>query len=274
MKKYLEYAWKFINSKFFGYAVVALLIILLAGQCQSKNNLKREKAKTEQNLAAANDSVKIYRDKQGKLTAEKAVWILSEKELKKQNKDLYDKVQQQKGDIISLNEVVFQLEQDTTILHDTIRYLKAVIGKAVQLNKTTWSLPWELDYRWDPAGKNWDRFVGHTIAIVDTNTFEVTHKTTTLDKRTGNIDLIFGEKVVDKKYNVYVTTTYPGLSVKSMEGVFIDPNTNKDIKKLIEKDHWFTGFSVSIGITPTYDFINKKPVIVVGPTIGYTIYQW
>ena len=59
-----------------------------------------------------------------------------------------------------------------------------------------------------------------------------------------------------------------------MKGVFIDPNTNKDIKKLIGKKHWFTGFSLSIGITPTWDFIQKQPTIVIGPALGYSIYQW
>jgi len=272
MKKILEAVWKFINSKFFGYAVVIVLILFLAGQCKRNTDLKRENRIREQNIAAANDSIKTYKDKNGQLTSEKAVWILTEKDLKKENKDLYDKVKAQDGRIISLNNAVFQLKQDTAILHDSIRYLRSVIGKPVDLGDGVWKLPWELHYRWD--SKNYDDFYGHTIIQVDTTTFAVTHKNTLLDRREGNIELEFGEKVVDGKYNVYVTTRYPGLSTKSLEGVFIDPNSNKDIKKLIEKDHWFTGFSVSVGITPTWDFIHKQPTIVIGPTIGYTIYQW
>jgi len=272
MKKFLEAIWKFINSKFFGYAVAIVLILLLAGQCKRNTDLRRENRIQEQNIAAANDSIKTYKDKNGRLTSEKAVWILTEKQLKEENKELYDKVKAQDGKIISLNNVVFQLKQDTTILHDTIRYLKSIIGKPVQIDKTTWSVPWELKYTWD--SQNYDNFYGHTIVQVDTTTFVVSHKNTLMDKREGNIELTFGEKVVDGKYNVYVTSKYPGLSTKSMEGVFIDPNSNKYIKDLIEKRHWFTGFSVSIGITPTWDFIHKQPTVVIGPTLGYNIFSW
>ena len=192
--------------------------------------------------------------------------------MKEQNKDLSDRVKNQNGRIISLNHTVFNLKQDTALLHDSINFLLAIIGDAEKINDSTWNLPWQLQYTWDPT--NYDIFRGHTLLRVDTNTHKVTHLNTLMDFRDSQIDLTFGEKVVDGKYNVYVESKYPGLSTKSMEGVFIDPNSNKDIKKLIEKQHWFTGFSLSVGITPGYDFINQRPTIVVGPTLGYSIYQW
>lgn len=274
MKKFLEAIWKFINSKFFGYAVAVVLILLLAGQCKRNTDLRRENRIQEQNIAAANDSIKTYKNKAGQLTSEKAVWILTEKQLKEENRSLYDKVKAQNGQIISLNNVVFQLKQDTTILHDTIRYLKSIIGKPVQIDKTTWRVPWELDYKWDAEGKNWDIFKGHTIVQVDTLTYVITHKNTLLDERTGNIELVFGEKVVDGKFNVYVTTDYPGLSAKSIEGYFLDPNSNKNIKSLIEKRHWFTGFGVGPNISIGYDPFIQKPAFTIGVGLHYNIYQW
>lgn len=270
--KYLEAIWKFINSKVFVYVVIIILILLFARQCKRGADLKRENIKKDQNVAAADSIINIYKNKNGELTAEKTIWILSEKELKEENKELYDLVKNQKGRIISLNTTVLKLEQDATILHDSINYLHATIGDAEQLNKTEWNLPWELQYTWD--ANNCDIFKGHTIVDVDTNTNMVTHKNTLMDFRDSRIDLVFGEKVVDGKYNVFITSKYPGLTPKSMKGVFIDPNTNKDIKKLIGKKHWFTGFSLSIGITPTWDFIQKQPTIVIGPALGYSIYQW
>jgi len=50
-----------------------------------------------------------------------------------------------------------------------------------------------------------------------------------------------------------------------MEGVLLD---------VPKRSHWFTGFSVNLGIMPTYDFLQGKPVIVVGPSFGYTIYSF
>jgi len=272
MKKILDIIWKFINSKFFGYALVILCIIIIASQCQRNTNLKRDNIKKEQNILAAKSTITEYKNKEGTYIAEKAIWILTERELKEQNSELSKLVGEQKGRIISLNNAVFRLKQDTTILHDSINYLNSIIGKAIQINKTDWEIPWELQYTWDR--KNFDYFKGHSTVRLDTTTMKVTHLNTLLDERDSRIELTFGEKVVDGKYNVFVMTNYPGLTAESMNGVFIDPNTNKDIKKLIEKRHWFTGFSVSIGITPGWDFINNKVTIVVGPTVGWNVYQF
>ena len=272
MKKFLEIIWKFINSKFLGYVVAAILIMLLAGQCRRTTNLKIENAKLEQNVSAADSTITEYKNKEGVYQADKATWILSERELKKQNRELYDQVKNQKGRVISLNNTIIRLRQDTTILHDSIRYLTKIIDSAIQIDPEMWILPWELRYDWDE--NNHDYFKGKTLVKLDTVTLEVTHLDTQLDDRDSKIDVTFGEKVVDNTYNVFIESKYPGFSIEQMSGVFIDPNTNKDIKKLIKKRHWFTGFSVSVGITPGYDFINNQPTIVIGPTIGYSIYQW
>jgi len=275
MKKVLEKVWKFINSKFFGYIVAIIFIGMLAGQCKRNTDLKRENIILEQNVAASNDSITELTNKVGEYEAQKATWILTEKELKKKKDELgvlYKEYEKQSGKIISLNRTIISLKQDTTILHDKIRYLTAIIDSAIQIDPEMWILPWELRYDWDST--NHDYFKGKTLVKLDTTTNTVEHLDTQLDERDTNIDITFGEKVVNGQYNVYLSSGYPGLKAEQMEGLLIDPNTNPYIKQLIKKKHWFTGFSLSIGITPTYDFIHGRPTIVVGPTIGYTIYQW
>ncbi len=270
--KILTLIWKLVNSKVFSYVIVGLLIMMFAGQCKRSTDLKIENAKLEQNVSAADSTIIEYKNKEGVYEADKATWILSEKELKKQNKNLFDQVKAQEGNVISLNNTIIRLRQDTTILHDSIRYLTKIIDSAIQIDPEMWILPWELRYDWDD--NNHDYFKGKTLLKLDTTTMEVTHLDTQMDDRDSKIDVTFGEKVVGGKYNVYIQSKYPGFSAEQMTGVFIDPNTNKDIKKLIKKRHWFTGFSISVGITPGYDFINQQPAIVIGPTIGYSIYQW
>jgi len=267
--KILNIIWKFINSKIFMYA---LLILFILNMCSKNSDLKRENLKHEQNIEAADSTIKIYKNKNGTLTAEKTIWILSKKELKKKNNELSDLANNQTGKLISLNNTILRLRQDTSILHDSIRYLTSIIGTPVQINATTWLLPWELRYKWD--AKNYDIFKGHTIVEVDTNTYIISHKNTLLDKRDSRIDLTFGEKVNDGKFNVYISSKYPGLTPESMKGVFIDPNTNKDIKSLIEKNHWFTGFGVGPSFGLGYDFIHNQPTIVIGIGIHYNIFQW
>ena len=131
MKKVLEVIWKFINSKFLGYAVAALLIVMLAGQCRRNTDLKRDIAIKEQNIAAADSTITSYKTKEGSYVAEKAIWILTEKELKQQNAEMAKQVKEQKGKVISLNNAVLRLKQDTSILHDSIRYLTAIIDSAI-----------------------------------------------------------------------------------------------------------------------------------------------
>lgn len=261
-----------LNSKLISLLIIIILIIMYANQCHNNNDLKRDNIIKDQNIAAADTVIKYYKNKDGQHTSEKAIWILSEKQLKKENSDLYEKVKNQEGKIISLNNAVISLSQSETLLHDSLKYLHAIISEAENINGNEWKLPWALEYRWDE--KNYDYFKGHTIISVDTLNFKVKHLQTLLDNRNSNIELTFGEKVLDGKYNVYVTSKYPGLSVESMKGVLIDPNTNKDIKKLIEKPHWFTGFSFSVGISSGYDLIHGGPSVMVGGTLGYTLYQW
>jgi hypothetical protein len=215
----------------------------------------------------------LYKTKSGALQSEKEIFIKSEKELKSENSDLYKRIKQQDGHIISLNHAVIKLQQDTALLHDSIRYLHQVIGEAVQIDENTWMLPWELRYDWDET--NYDIFKGKTFVSVSNNDpLKLKHDNTLLYFRESQIDITFGEKVVDGKYNVYIQSKYPGFTPESMTGVFIDPNTNKDIKNLIKKKHWFTGFSLSVSATVGYDPINLRPAIVVGPSINYNIYSW
>ena len=67
MKKFLEGLWKFLNSKVFGYVVVALLIVFLAGQCKRNVDHQNEDIKQEQNISALGDTIKIERQKNGEL---------------------------------------------------------------------------------------------------------------------------------------------------------------------------------------------------------------
>ena len=97
---------------------------------------------------------------------------------------------------------------------------------------------------------------------------------TELLTRESNIDVTFGEKVVNDKYVVYIQSAYPGFTAKSLEGFMVDPNSNKYIKKLIKKQHWFTGWSLGLGVTPGYEITNGKFGLCVGPTLQWNIYNW
>jgi hypothetical protein len=283
LKKILKGVWEVLNSRLFLFGVIVLLFMYGLTKCSNMKDLKIDNARLEQNISAANDTIDLYKTKTGALQAEKEVFIKSEKELKKENSDLYKRIRKQEGDIISLNRAIVRFKQNEKMLNDSINTLNKIIGAAVQVDNNTWMIPWELNYDWDPT--NHDYFEGQTFVSVDTNpdgtfklnpdgTLNVKHDDTKLLNRDTQIDLEFGEKVVDGKYHVYIQTKYPGFTAQSLDGVFIDPNTNKDIQSLIKKKHWFTGFSFSISVTAGYDPIGQKPALVVGPSLNYNIYSW
>jgi hypothetical protein len=273
LNKILDVVWTLLNSRVFYFIIIALLVVFGLRKCGNEKDLKIENKILEQNVSAANDSIRLYKTKTGELQAQKQLYIKTEKELKKENSELYKRIKEQDGRIISLSRTVIKLKQDTSILHDSIRYLNSVIGEAVQIDSNTWMLPWELEYKWDET--NYDIFKGKTFVSVDNqNPLKLKHDNTLLYFRESQIDITFGEKVVDGKYNVFIQSAYPGFTPESMEGVYIDPNTNKDIKGLIKKNHWFTGFSFAVSATIGYDVVRQQPAIVVGPSLNYNIYSW
>lgn len=268
--KTLEIIWTILKSKLFAYSIVILMTLFAFSQCKSKQDEISKRIKSDQNLVAMNDTAKFYKDKYGNTITEKSILILSEKELKKQNRDLYDKVQKQNGNIISLNNTILILKQDTADLRGKLRNGK---GEVVKIDSTHFKVNWSMDYIWD--NKNFDKYQGTTLVSVSSkNPLNLKHDKTELTGRQSQIDLTFGEKVVDGKYKVFVQSAYPGLTQKSLEGVFIDPNTNKDIKSLMKKQHWFTGFSFGISVTPGYNLIGNNFGITVGPSLTWNLYQW
>jgi hypothetical protein len=286
-KKFLKKAgnviWTLLNSRVFYIVLIGLLVVFGLRQCGGKRDLKIDNAILTQNVIAARDSITIIITENGDLQGEKAIFIKSEKELKAENSDLYKRIKEQDGNVISLNRTIIRLKQNEKMLNDSIKTLNKIIGEPVQVDKNTWMLPWELDYNWDAT--NYDHFKGKTFVSVDMNpdgtyklkpdgTLIVKHDNTLLYDRDSQIDIEFGEKVVGNEYQVYIKSAYPGFSPESMEGVFIDPNTNKDIQNLMKKKHWFTGFSFSISVTAGYDPIGQKPALVVGPSLNYNIYSW
>lgn len=268
--KYLDIIWTILKSKIFAYSVVLLMTLFAFGQCKSKQDEIAKRTKLDQNLVAMNDTAKFYKDKYGNTVTEKSVLILSQNELKKQNKELYDKVKSQNGNIISLNTTILQLKQDTTELRSKLR---KSTGEVVKIDSTHFKVNWTMDYIWDET--NFDKYQGSTLLNVSSkNPLNLKHEKTELTGRQSQIDLTFGETVVDGKYKVFVKSAYPGLTTKSLEGVFIDPNTNKDIKKLMKKQHWFTGFSFGVSVTPGYDLLGNKFGITVGPSLTWNMFQW
>jgi hypothetical protein len=278
--KILKAIWSFLNSKLLGYAIALILVIWIAQMCSSIRDLKEEINNANQNNSALVDTLKKERLKTGELQYSIDGFVADLETLKKLNKDLATEVEKQKGKVISLNRIIILLRQDTTDLNKYIDSLRTVLEEPIKLNDTTYLVPWTLAYTYDSTnydifkgetriGLTTDRFYKLTPGVLnqqmDWNLITVNHEGTRMLSRVTQIELVWGQKWEKGHLRVFANSKYPGFNVTNMEGVLLD---------VPKRSHWFTGFSVNVGIMPTYDFIQKKPTIVIGPSFGYTIYHW
>lgn len=267
-KKIFEIIWKYLPI-----TLIISLLIFGGIQCNRIKNLERKLFKHEQNIIALNDSLKFERKKSGELLISIAGYITTEKELKTLNKDLWDRVQGQDGKILSLNHVIVQLIQDTAELRKYLVEKDKIIQKLLKIDDNTYAAPWSITYKYDST--NFDIFSGKTfISVINKNPLELAHIDTEIIKRITQIDLTWGQKIENKSLRIFIESKYPGFTVKQMEGVLIDPNSNSDIQKLIKKKHFFTGVSIGLGATAGFNITSGKYGLVVGPSIVYNIYTW
>lgn len=276
----------FLTSKTFLVILIVILVLMIGRSCAKIRDAQRMEDINQQNITALTDTIKIERTKSGSLEQSIAGYVLSEKNLKKVNEDLYNRVKDEKGKVISLNRAVIQLWQEMAGLKEHINYLESIMGQPVQINDSTFQIPWLLKYDWDPLNfdvYNGQSFVGLSIkpgytwreAIADKNVIKLIHYKTEMIDRLSQVDLTFGQKVEDDQLRIFITTKYPGFTTTSLSGVLIDPNTNPYIKDLMKKKKWIPNtWSVGVGPSFGYDVLTLKPYLGIGVTINYNLLQW
>jgi len=269
---FLKKLWTFINSKIFGYVVLGVFILLFVGTCGRNSNLREEADIKDQNISALTDTIKTVKLKNGEIQSSRDAWMANAKELEQYNKSLSDEVKAQKGKVVTLNRIVFQLRQDTADLHAYINYLLTKYETPQKVNDSTWNVDWQLAYTYDST--NYDIFNGQTqVGLKGPENYfkEITlnHNYTKMLKRESQIGLTWGQKWEgtgkNKKLRVYAQTAHPAFQTKLLEGVYVD---------YPQKRRWLTGFGVGPTLNIGYDFLHNQPAVVVGVGIHYNIYQW
>lgn len=259
-----------VKSKAFPYILIIILLAILGWGWQKNQNLIRKDKAKDQNIAALSDTLRIIETKSGAQETSIAAFVTTEKNLKELNSDLAEKLDDSEGKILTLNSAVIRLVQDAELLKKFIDESESKSDTIIQVNDSTYQAPWVLTYRYDSL--NFDRFSGRTEIFL--NGLTLTHNRTWLEKRETQIELTWGQRVENNQLRVFVLSKYPGFTIKSLQGVLIDPNKNPYIKSLIKKKHWFTGFSLGIGTTIGYDIIHNNTGFIIGPTFQWTIYNW
>lgn len=264
--KFLKGLWKFVNSKIFGYILLAVFVALFIGTCGRNANLKDESDRKDQNISVLNDSIEMVRQKNGELQASRNAYMADAKELREYNKELADEVKRQKGKVVTLNRIVFRLIQDTTELRKYIRELEKEEPK--QINDSTWAVPWTLYYVYDST--NYDLFKGETrVGLIGPSSYfpeiKITHNGTEMLDRDSQIGMTWGQKYENGRLRVYAQTAHPAFRAKLLEGTYVDyPKERK----------WFTGFGIGPTLNVGYDFLHNQPAVIIGVGVHYNIYEF
>lgn len=263
--------FKFLTSKTFLILIVLIVFILLGRSCARSKEIQRINEINHQNLLALIDTIKVEKNKNKEQQFIIAGYIADVDELEFLNSQLYNEVEAQSGEVLSLTKVVYQLEQNELAFKNHINYLESIINQPVQINDSTYKITWEKRYDWDNV--NYDIYRGQTIVGLTTSGLK--HYDSDVTYRLSQAELTFGQKVENNQLRIFVKTNYPGFTAKSLEGVLIDPNTNSYIRGLIKKKKWLPNtFSVGVGPAFGYDILSTKVYLGIGVNINYNLLQW
>lgn len=257
----LGFLWSTIKANKFSSVVTGLLVIFVLLFWHQRSQLKQAQFKlivAQQNLNAANDSVRITKAKNGQIEADKLSFLFqSISELKKANQDLAKEVAITKGKVNQIAKI------GVKIIHDTIPTPLVI---TTERTDTSVRSDFSFDTTYSPG--NFRMLKGYTNYNLKTNqSFGI------LSKDNIGMTFVTGIKNLDKgKPEIFIRSPYPGFEVISADGAILDPNLfskGKTKAKLIT-----TG--INIGWTPlTYTVGDPKPfnlnVRRFGATVGINI---
>lgn len=236
---------------FFLTAVIAVLLVLnTVNYTRYQEKLNEVKVVTA-NLKASQDVIRLTKTKDNKPEYDKFAYLVDEiEDLKSLSYELYQEVNNTKGEVKALQKAGYQIKHDTVPL-----IVKADINdSSVNLNSKYDTVFSTGNYRSLEVNHNYN-FKTHQVSGVVVKD-EIGFVATT------------GLKKTDKGYEIFVQPKYPNMKVVSLEGAVLDKNIFLPPKKKVP----IVTLGASIGYTPlTYDFKTKKADLNfnrVGATFG------
>lgn len=230
------------NSKLAIIAITCAVSLFLLNKYnyQRYQNQLIETQRVQANLNAFNDTLRVTKNKAGKLEYDKLAYISKTKNLEEDNRILSELVNDVKGD------VKFIVKTTTKIVHDTLK-LPATLD-TIGYNYYITS---HLDSTYSPG--NYRRLsFSHSINMHD---FSVSGQ---INNDEIGFTAVTGLKKTDKGYEIFVTPNYPRMTLTGLEGAVIGSEFFKTQTTTSAKTSAFS-LGVHIGYSPfNYDLGNKK----------------
>lgn len=222
-----------------GISIIVLLFLLNRWNYQKLREAEEKVARIENNLAAAQDTIRITKTKNNQLEYDKRIYVASsKKELKALSDSLAKQVEITKGNVSAIANIGFQVKHDSIYVPTTVYVEDSVISIRSRID-TTYSegnfraLAYESVYK-SKEGKAFSILTEDKIGFTAT----------------------VGIKENDKKQKeIFVRPHYPGMIVGMLEGAIIEDVATPAPKTKIP----LVTLGGNIGWTPiTYDWNTKK----------------
>lgn len=222
------------------FKIFTLIAFLLASgtfiYLHHKNSVKsQEIEKYEQNLRAAQDSIRTYQLKNGELAAAKASWVLKEGEMLKQ-------LNMTEGELRDIKKKIGQPTIVTKVITQTKIDTLTMPGKVIYIDKDTVVAPFQYK-------DNWISMSGKTNIVRDSSA-------TILCNLTMTTPLTIGQT---KDHQFFVTTPNPYVRFSDINSVEIEKFQPK-------KKHWSVGLNMGPGLY--YNFKDKNVGYGLGVQFG------
>ena len=196
------------------------------------------------------DSLTIYKNKLQEIYKEKEIYIQNLKDLKDQNNLLSVEVNKLKDNPLVVTNTKLQVKIDT------VKAKSDTIIKYIDNDKDTlYNLSWHVQ---EP--KNYFNINGLTNVKSDFSMF-----TTQINQLTLNTNLTLDIIEKNKKISIIGKTDNPYINIINMDGVVLDPNNSKLLKKYMKKNKWNIGPTIGVGITSD---MKVKPYMGLGVSYG------
>lgn len=183
-----------------------------------------------------NDSLYVYKNKLDSEYVAKNLYIQEIKDLKTQNKELYDEVKNLKDNPLVVTKVV------------TKTIIKEVQAKSDSIGQSKDSLDnvWKNLYWSAVQEKNYYSITGRTDVLSNFSQFKTTISDLQIPVK-FSFDIIEGKK--DKQLRFIARSDNPFVKIEDIDGVVLDPTKIKTLKKYFPTKHWHLGPSISYGLT-------------------------
>ena len=245
------------NTRMFLLGGIGVLLFLLLRQCNQTEIAKGEVTRFQNNLVAANDTIRNYVNERGESVGEIKGLSLSLEELK-------DSLEYEKG------RPPITIVKYKTIIQEKIVEVPVVTKDTVTEqdgNSFNSILSFNSDSTWSRSSRSIN--VNLPYSFTDSLTFG----TASIGlKQNIWLDATLSQSMKTKEIFIKLTSDYPGTTFNSAQGIMID-RKSKEFRSLQMQNRKKFGFGLNmgVGVTGTGDF---TPYLGIGVSWSPKLLQW